>query len=262
MTAARPAPVPVESQMNSALRAASLATLLLAPSMGAQAGETLKIMFPDMAPYIVAQGSDGKVVGPVAERIEQIAAEAGMKVNWVGPVPRARVMAELEAGKTACHPNARMTEEREGKFKFSAPVFNAAKLRVVVRRGVGVEHFHTFLDLVRSEKLTLGYLLGASFGSDVDKLILESRRVSALRGSPRDLLRVLKSGRVDYILFDVNDFSDTAAVSDLEASGLEIVQFPDLPDPLPGRIMCSLNVPDSLILSLNEAIARLPHSRS
>ncbi len=241
-----------------ALKAGIAAAILVFTPLraaGAEEARTLVIMYPDMNPFIQPGEREGEASGPLVEWISRVAGEAGVSLVWKGPVPRARILAELETGVEACHPNARLTEQREGKFKFSAPLFPPPRWRVLTRRGSQVEAFASASDLLRDQSLVLGHMLGATMGPELDDILAQRKgNTLAVRGSPLDLLRLLRAGRIDYLVADMTAIPADRGNVSFSTDDLRELQFADLPEADAGRIMCSLSVPDQVIERLNRAI--------
>jgi len=211
-------------------------------------------MYQEMVPFI-EKGPDGEVRGPVVERVGAIAAAAGLRLQWVGSVPRSRIMAEMEAGRPACMANARKTPERERLFKFSQPIFKAPDYRVFLRKDAADRH-QTLADLLNDLELIFGVLLGVSLGPELDALLKEqTSNLMVTRGSMVDLVRLLHAGRIDYIIVDALDYQIAAAHEGVPPAETAARVFPDLPRAEPGRIMCAQTVPDDVIVRLDRAIS-------
>lgn len=221
------------------------------------------MVFPDMAPYLLADPVTGAVVGPVAQRVEQVARLAGVQVRWMGPVPRSRILSDLARQPDVCTPNAFATPEREALFKFSAPLSGGLDWVVVTRPDADWMSAHpTFASLLGDSGRSFGNLLGASRGEQVDALVeRHATNTRMFRGSPGDMLKLLLAGRVDYILMDAADTASAARAQNLSPDSLMEHRFPDLDSEEAGRIMCSKGVDDAVIAKLNDAIARAPQVR-
>jgi len=241
-----------------------LSALLLAaaclPGGHARAAE-LEILFPDMAPAILRKPDTGEVGGVVAERVRAIAGRAGIDLVWNGPVPRARIVAELET-RPACTVNAIRTPERAARFLFTEPIFAPRRVAVITRSDPPWKTPPaSFAALLADRALVLGQMLGASHGEAIDRMIAQAGTpTQAFRGTPEDLLQLVAAGRVDYALGDLRDdrqLAEMMAATRLEPGRLRVLHFPDLPAQEPGRIMCSHAVGGGVISTLDKAIAAL-----
>lgn len=236
-----------------ACAAAALLSLAALSPAGAAERTPLVIMYPDMAPFIEAGDKPGEAKGELVDWLTRLAEKADIQLVWKGPIPRARIMVELEAGAEACHPNAKMTPERKGKFKFSLPVLPPPKWRVLVRNDSRVMRHSTVSGLLSDETLVMGFLLGSSFGPTIDAQIEKARsNVMYVRGSPSDLVMLLRARRIDYLMADITALEEIS----LETDDFHLLELPDLPEGEAGRVMCSLAVDDSIIDRLNAAIDR------
>jgi len=220
--------------------------------------DRLTILYPDMSPFIEPGLLPGQVKGELADWINAIAEEAGIDLVWTGPVPRARILADMQAGTPACHPNARLTVDRDGQYKFTQPVVRASDWVVVALSESRVSGFVSLHDLLQATHLTPGILQGQSFGPDLDTLV-EARRpgILSVRGGPDDLLKLLLAGRIDWMLADRTALGDAVEGAGIRLEDIGLVRFPDMPRPEPGRMMCALSVPDDMIDRLNAAINRM-----
>ncbi|HYC05646.1 MAG TPA: transporter substrate-binding domain-containing protein [Azospirillaceae bacterium] len=233
--------------------AACLAAAGAQPSAAADTA-TLTILYQEMAPFI-EKAPTGEVTGPVAERVAAVAAQAGVRLDWVGSIPRSRIIAEMEAGRPACLPNARKTPDREKLFKFSQPLFEAPDYRVVLKKE-RAQRYETLNDLLNDPELILGALLGVSLGPEIDAIIKDrGTNVLVTRGSMVDLVRLLHAGRIDYIILDELDYRIAAGQEGVPRAATVSRTFPDLPTTEPGRIMCARTVPDEVMSRLDRAIA-------
>ena len=232
-----------------------MSLLTSAPVFPADA--VITMLYPNMAPYIRSVPGSDMPQGPVAERVAQIARSAGLTIDWRGPVPRARILAEMGQGEPVCTPNALATAERRQVFKFSEPIFYAPEWVAVVRADARwIDSYSTLADLLGDRHRSFGHLAGASFGPPADQLIaLHGINKQSFRGTPGELLRVLAAGRVDYILIDAGDLENQALAMGMDHNMLRLVRFPDMATEGGGRIMCSQAVDSNLIDRLNRAIA-------
>jgi len=236
---------------------AALGAALGAAGTSAAAEATLTILYPEMEPSIVTDAATGRPRGPVVDRVEEVARQAGVALTWVGPLPRARILADLE-GSAGCTPNAVATPERQASFKFTDPIFPAPRWVVLVRRDAGwVDGYARFADLLADPERVFGRLLGASFGPPVDRMVAGAgENTRQLRGTPGDLMRLLAASRLDYILLAANDLDHKAATLDVDMADYRVVEFPDLKAEAGGRFMCARSVGDAVLDRLNGALRK------
>lgn len=219
----------------------------------------MTMAFPDMAPYLVRNSATDQVEGAIAQRVTELAAQAGLEVRWVGPLPRARIWAGMAAQRPICHPNARRTADRAERFKMTAPVFNSPDYRIIVRRDMPHPDHATLAAWLADETLIFGRLLGRSLGPELDRLVERHKgRVASVRTSSLDLVKMLVAGRIDFTVMDVNELAKLLSIVGAEFEDFDAIPLPDLPHAEAGRIMCAASVPDTVISAFDAAIQSLP----
>ncbi|WP_083900976.1 ABC transporter substrate-binding protein [Azospirillum sp. B4] len=221
----------------------------------------IEFLFPDSGPFLQSVANGGAVRGPVAARVEALAAKAGVQINWLGPVPRNRILSDLQDGRVACTANAIQTPDRALRFKFTTPLFRDTRWVVVAKAGTTwLDSYPTLGALLADDTRLYGNLLGASVGSDIDRLVTqEAGHVRTIRGTPLDLIKMVAAGHVDYvILADDRDMAMVARAMDLSPDAFVYHRYPDLPGADAGRIMCAQTVPDDVIAAFNRALAETP----
>lgn len=253
------------------LLSALLAALAFPPGAAAVPRPELLFIYPDMKPFIVDDDGRSDPTGPLADFLRALTREAGIDVRWRGPVPRARIIQELQRdGAVACTPNVLATQERiELGFRFSFPITPSPAWSVVARLDAAWPGRHgSFAELRAADGLSMGRLQGASHGASVDAIVGDGagKNDLAIRGTPADLLRLLASGRVDYVLLDKAEVATLAATNGLVSDQFRVIPFADLATAASeggGRIMCSPTFPEDIMARLNAAISRVtPPPRS
>ncbi|MDG3438876.1 substrate-binding periplasmic protein [Nitrospirillum amazonense] len=196
--------------------------------------------------------------GPIAARVEALAAKAGYEVTWLGPIPRNRILADLQDGRVACTPNVIKTPDREAHFKFTEPLFPGTEWLVITRKGADwIKGYPTFESLIRDPARVYGNMLGASKGPALDRLAAEeASHVRPIRGTPADLVKMVAAGHIDYTIVSGPDDARNAALSaGVDPGDLVITHFPELSAVGAGRIMCAQTVGDDLIAAFDRALA-------
>ncbi|MEE3624726.1 transporter substrate-binding domain-containing protein [Nitrospirillum sp. BR 11752] len=221
----------------------------------------IQFLYPDVGPFL--QGtSDGEAVkGPIARRVETLASLAGYEISWLGPIPRNRILADLQDGRAACTPNVIKTPDREARFKFTSPLFPGADWLVITRKGEDwIRSYPTFQSLIRDPSRVYGNMLGASKGPELDRLASEeANHVRPIRGTPADLVKMVAAGHIDYTIVSGPDDAQKAAVSaGVNPNDLVITHFPELSAVGAGHIMCAATVSDEVIAAFDKALASMP----
>ncbi|ASG24665.1 transporter substrate-binding domain-containing protein [Nitrospirillum amazonense] len=218
----------------------------------------IQFLYPDVGPFL--QGvSDGEAVrGPIAARVEALAAKAGYEISWLGPIPRNRILADLQDGRAACTPNVIKTPDREARFKFTEPIFPQIDWVVITKKNAEwIKAYPSIQALLRDKARVYGSMLGASKGPVIDAMTAEeASHVRPIRGTPSDLVKMIASGHVDYSIVSGSEDAKAAAISaGVDPSEIVAVHFPELSAVGAGRIMCAQTVGDDLIAAFDRALA-------
>ncbi|MDZ5650566.1 substrate-binding periplasmic protein [Nitrospirillum sp. BR 11828] len=221
----------------------------------------IQFLYPDVGPFL--QGvSDGEAVkGPIAHRVEALAAAAGYEISWLGPIPRNRILADLQDGRVACTPNVIKTPDREARFKFTAPIFPQIDWVVITKKDANwIKAYPTVEALLRDKTRVYGSMLGASKGPVIDAMTAsEATHVRPIRGTPSDLVKMITSGHIDYTIVSGSEDARTAAVAaGIDPSEIVSIHFPELSAVGAGHIMCAPTVSDEVIAAFDKALATMP----
>nr|WP_281384696.1 transporter substrate-binding domain-containing protein [Nitrospirillum iridis] len=218
----------------------------------------IQFLYPDVGPFLQGVADGEAVRGPIATRVEALAAKAGYEISWLGPIPRNRILADLQDGRVACTPNVIKTPDREARFKFTAPIFPRIDWVVLTRRGADwINAYSSVEALLRDKTRVYGSMLGASKGPVIDALAAEeSSHVRPIRGTPSDLVKMITAGHVDYTIVSGSEDAKAAAISaGIDPQDITAVHFPELTAVGAGHIMCARTVSDDLIAAFDRALA-------
>lgn len=238
-----------------------LTALLLVACAAPARAEKLIMLYPDMAPFIAAGVDQDKPAGFMADRVEAVTAAGGVEMVWQGPIPRARILRDLErANHSVCVPNARLTVDRRAKFVASDPLFPVPDWVVVGRSGDQRLAQRTLAELLKDERLRFGRLQDVSLGQAADLASAAGVNVYVVRGPPTQLFQLLEMERIDYAVADTTSFE---ALKDV---GIDPVKFAihraaDLVAEEAGRFLCSKSTPPEIINRLSAGIAAVGQTR-
>jgi hypothetical protein len=231
------------------------------------ANNPLTMYYADMRPYMY-QGDSGTSIpiGMFGQRIHEIAVQAGIALDWEGPLPRTRLFASMTKDNPSCMPGASYTDERAKIYKFSLPIFPPTQWSVVVRPDADwTKRSWTLDSLLADQSLILAEMHGASKGQILDRIIekIQPRR-EAFRGSPADVMAAIIAKRADYMLYIFSNQGelDASLVSAGQPIGaLRLLNVEGMPTQEGARIMCTQSVPDSIIEALDRVILAMPPLR-
>ncbi|MDE1146773.1 MAG: transporter substrate-binding domain-containing protein [Azospirillaceae bacterium] len=218
----------------------------------------IEFLYPDAGPFLQSAAESGDARGPIAIRVEALATKAGYEIKWTGPIPRNRILADMQDGRAACTPNAIKTPDREARFKFTQPIFPALDQVVVTKKDAAwVDSYDSVDALMHDTTRVYGDLLGASQGPALDRTIAEeTRHVRPIRGTPADLVKMVISGHVDYIILaDGPSVALAASALGIDPAVLATHHFPDMRSSAGGHIMCAQSVGNDVIAAFDKAIA-------
>lgn len=152
-------------------------------------------------PYGVL-GPDGQRAGYYAEVVEQALKRIGCEPAWV-PMPWARGLRELEAGRLDIMPGMIATAERRRYARFSAVVNRSPNL-LFLRAGAAQRHRLTRLADLRDTGLTIAVETGAHYGDEYAALLRDTRFAARLHPvpDPDRAWRMLDTGRIDGLIAD------------------------------------------------------------
>jgi polar amino acid transport system substrate-binding protein len=149
-----------------------LAAMLLALAPFAQAQDTttapavtptqnLKIATREITPFVFKQAEDAKLTGFSVELLEILSKEIGFTYEWQVKKNIGEILTSVEQGESqAAIAAISITRDREEKFDFSQPMFDAG-LQILVRtQGDNRGGFRRFLDFLTSDamKFVMGLL--------------------------------------------------------------------------------------------------------
>ncbi|GHF24176.1 hypothetical protein GCM10017044_18490 [Kordiimonas sediminis] len=150
-------------------------------------------------------------------------------------------------------------EERAKSGQYTLPIAQSSQSGVAIREGSDAtfKPYHALIDLIKDRDHVGGFIAGANYGDGIAEILRANKEYHIqISGSDSDLLKLLASGRVDYVMVDGNQ------VAYANETGLYDTQFDvfyptDLREPVPLHIICSKGVPEPTMQQLNSAIQNL-----
>jgi polar amino acid transport system substrate-binding protein len=125
------------------------------------ATQNLKVATREISPFVFKQGEDNKITGFSAELLEILSKEIGFTYEWQMKDNIGEILASVEKGESqAAIAAISITRDREEKFDFSQPMFDAGLQILVRKQGDNRGGFRRFLDFLQTDamKFVMGLL--------------------------------------------------------------------------------------------------------
>lgn len=225
------------------------AALSLVAFGSAQAAD-IELMVFERSPYYVDQGDGtygGVVAGPAAAAFEK----AGVGFTWVKTPAKRQLKALEDNEKATCAPGWFKKPEREVFAKFTTVLYQDKPMGALVKKGGALSGQTSTADLLSNGGLKMGHKKGFAYGGHFDDAIASNspKKVETTQGVD-GLVNMLKGGRFDYMLISSEEAQPVLAAN----ADLAWLDISDAPEGNKRYILCSKQVPDSVIEQLNAAI--------
>jgi len=176
--------------------------LLLPAALPAAPACTLRVR-QHSDPLVLTLMPNGERSGPQVETLREAARRIGCQIQLL-PMPWARALVELQAGRLDVLPDAHRVPEREAYALFSSstwPSSNRVFMRVDALQRADAP---TSLAQLLTQGRRLGVQVGVRYGGEADRLLNDPRFASQLVRAPnrKGLWQMLALGRVDGIIAD------------------------------------------------------------
>lgn len=218
----------------------------------------ITVAWRDKAPY--HYNDNGVDKGFLLLRAKQIFTQAQVPAVFV-ETPTKRIWHSFTYGKPAfCSIGWYRLPEREriAQFSHAFHVDPPQVLLVGPKALLVVQAHQTVAGLLADPNISLAVIDGASYGPELDQLIMHSaNRVEHPTVSPTNLMRMVAANRISYMFADAADWQYLRS----REAGLENLteqHFNDLPVGLERFIVCSKDVSSAVMSKLNHAIDTLP----
>jgi polar amino acid transport system substrate-binding protein len=221
--------------------------------------ESLTLAFNNKPPFFYFEAGEAR--GILVEQVKQILQRAGINYQFE-ELPFLRVMGQLESHRPMFAAlGFSKTPEREKFVVFSKPIYRDRTQVVLVRSG-DVDQFRTFPTfekMVTTSTYTFGGKDGNAYPID-EKLKLMGARDRRFSIEAFKLPQLLVARRFDFTVLYPEELPVSLAMSQLDASAVQQIGYPDLPQGGLRYILFSQAVPILLIEKINKAIdAVVPH---
>ncbi|MES2261009.1 MAG: transporter substrate-binding domain-containing protein [Pseudomonadota bacterium] len=220
----------------------------------ASAAQPITVAWRDKPPYYYIE--DGVEKGFLLARGKDVFAAAGIEARFVQE-PQNRIWANFKHGTpNYCSLAWYRVPERETIAQYSIPLHTDPPQSVLIAPNAvaQVRSHATLASLLADRNLTIGMIDGVSYGTELDARIARSASGLMRRTvSTRTMMRMIAAGRASYVIADRNDW-EHMRTHDKDLAPLVQQDFPDMPPGLKRYILCSRDVPASIMDRLNQAI--------
>lgn len=146
--------------------------------------------------------------------------------------------------------------EREEFAKYTLPIYRDKPQVALVRANNDkIPTISTVIDLFSNPQLNFLVKDGYSYGDYLDGKIKEYNPVQTVTTVENsEMLKMIYAGHADYVLIAPEEADGLIRTSDFDFHDFKFVHFTDIPSGEERYILCSLQVEDSIIQQLNEAI--------
>jgi len=219
------------------------------------AEDPLVLFFHQRPPYAWADEAN-TVKGLVAEPAERALRQAGIDFSWVS-MPSARQIETLKTNTVkACGVGWFQLPEREIFARFSAPLYRDRGIVIIAREDDARFNGNPPIDrLFGDPELILLTKIGYSYGAMLDAKVATLRpRQEKITDDDSHMLDLLAFDRADYLLMPSEEADYLLHARKDAGSKLATFTFADAPVVEERRLMCSKQVPQSLIDRFDAAL--------
>lgn len=221
-------------------------------------GQVITVVWREKPPYQYLEGGVEK--GALLARARALFRQAGVDARFER-VPSKRIWANFQSGvNNTCSFGWYRLPEREALTWFSLPFAEDPPQQVLVGPAAeaGVAAHPTLAVLFADRRYRAGFVDGVSFGPVLDAMIAaNSDHIERRTVEPTAMMRMVVAGRYAYTLVDVADFAYYRDRDPLIRDAA-LRSFPDAPPGLQRHVVCSKDIPASVLARIDRAIRAAP----
>ncbi len=230
--------------------------LLLAQPVVIQA-HTITVAWREKPPHQYLE--NGQEKGILLELTHKVFSEAGLSSRFVEE-PAKRIWQNF-ANKTPnyCSFGWYKIPERQSLVQFSDVMYSDPPHTLLVASpALGIVNAHTNLKSVLSDaRLTLAIVEGVSYGEQLDQLLATSKNKRLhVTASPAIMVRMINANRASMLFIDREDWLYLRS-KDSSLHEIHQIDLEGMPAGLDRYIVCSKDIPSSVMARINRALAKL-----
>lgn len=226
-------------------------------SANSLASPPLEVAWNERPPYQYL--NNGKEAGERLMRVKNIFNKTGIPFVFVQEPPK-RIWTKYAAGiKNYCSFDWYRLPEREELVQFSLPIERNPSYSVLTNlESLSKVKLHSNLaSLLSDPTLTLGLVDSASYGTELENMIRNSRnKLERHNVLPVTMARMIGANRASFMLIEKVTW-DFLKNSDVYFKQTTIIDIDGVPKGLDSYIVCSKDVTKEKMLKINEAIRKL-----
>ncbi|UXY15095.1 transporter substrate-binding domain-containing protein [Chitiniphilus purpureus] len=217
----------------------------------------LLLTYPDKPPFYYTD-SQGRPAGFLLRQTQAMLSAAGIAARYEFRPPKRALQEIGYGGQPMCSIGWFKTPERLRLGWFSNALYRDPPMLVVTRSTL-VEQLRRHGNAARlltDPKLMPGLIASFAYGTYLDGLLAaRGAQVDRSAQNPAQNLAMVARGRVDYAFFDPSEFDYWQRQPILRQYNVAALPLPDLPAGNARHLLCSHQVPATLLDRLNQAIA-------
>ena len=218
----------------------------------------IPVYYVDRPPLIVTT-EDGRLGGPLGERVTEVFAAAHLQVRWINePGSRIIQVLTMNHGKE-CSFGWYKNAEREAKVLYSLPFFLDPPAAGLVRANYPLPAEPTLAEMLARPDLRLALRQYVVYGDFIDRLIgtVDPLRISRLNVDNSAIAKMIHAGHADLTIMPNVEIGPVIAAAGFSPEDFSIVKFNDLPYPEYRYIVCAKQVDIGVMQKINKAIRDL-----
>lgn len=201
--------------------------------------------------------------GPLVDKLVEILALAGLKPSWeFSSIPEETRMLDNN-NRAFCSSGRFYTHERAKKWHFIPYVLTEALNDVMVVRKDQEQRFlkyKTAIDIIHDPAFRGTFISGASYGKQIDKLLLKKPRwVDLSSSSMSRSLSMVYNKQADYTLIPLQSwitaYDNSTAMRELTNLNNQILGSTESVEPI--FIVCSKRIPTDTLQRVSDAMGQL-----
>lgn len=229
---------------------------------GEAASLSLKVYYLEFPPYYYTT-PDFKVSGFLFKMADEAFRRAGIEAEYESASAK-RILQDLRFPRPAASIGWFKTPEREQFAKYSVGIYQNKPLHILylVKNGQAFEGKDTLAAVMADKSLVFGVDHGYSFGPGVDAMLKKGMPTTreCVGGFPQ-LVRMLAADQFSYLLVAPEEIDILIGKNYLDRAQFRHKGLSDIPAGNVRHIIFSREVPDEVIVRVNEAILDIKKSR-
>lgn len=225
--------------------------------------EVITLHFRENPPF--SHGTpDGRIVGLLVSPTLRAFEMAGIPiVSTITPIPRILQTLKNNSGLD-CSPGWYSTADRQTFARFSLPIYTDKPLVGLVRSSFDVKPGVKVSELLAKPGIRLAVKIGFTLGPVIEEIVkrMPSNQIRSVASDIPTMIQMVAHDRADLIIMAEEEVSVLITEAGLSPDDFQVLRFPDAATGFNRYVICSLEVPDRIMRSLDDAIRILSSGTS